>query len=331
VSAPGRAVAALVLALLGLGAATPAADEREALDRIYGLLAARRLEEAKAEWNRLAPRLQESLRESPATSAADEEARQARAAEALFVQGLILTQAGARDEAMRLLRQADGWGFPPLDSPLMGLAALALAELEEPALSAQAWREVLRRSPEDVPARLGLAASLLAVGRAAEAEPEAREAARRAPGDSEAHALLGAVLLERKRLEEARTHLERALALDPACVACLARLGQVAYLAGDDAACASWLARAVALDPAHPETNLALGVLENRRGHHDLAVVHLSRAVARAPGSMKAQYQLALAYRRSGNAEKAREHQAIYDRLLREQRARDAGVRGAQD
>ncbi len=105
----------------------------------------------------------------------------------------------------------------------------------------------------------------------------------------------------------------------------------MAYLAGDDASCASWLARAAALDPLHPETNLALGMLENRRRNHDLAVLHLSRVVARVPGSMKAQFQLALAYRRSGNEEKAREHQAIYDRLLREQQARDVGVRGAED
>jgi len=37
-----------------------------------------------------------------------------------------------------------------------------------------------------------------------------------------------------------------------------------------------------------------------------------------------------LAYRRSGNAEKAREHQAIYDRLIQEQRAGSVGVRGSE-
>jgi hypothetical protein len=52
--------------------------------------------------------------------------------------------------------------------------------------------------------------------------------------------------------------------------------------------------------------------------------------VEQAPRSAPAQHQLALAYRRSGNAAKAREHQAIYDRLLQEQRAASLGVRGSE-
>jgi tetratricopeptide (TPR) repeat protein len=309
------------------------ADERFALDAIYVLLGRRRFSQAKDQWNRLAPRLQESLRRpsgvtpSPATEAD----RQRRAAEALFVQGLLAARAGPKDEALRLLRQADGYGFPPLDSPLMRLAADCLSELQEPVLAAQAYREILKRSPDDVEVRLGLGTALLASGRIAAAEKEGREVLRRRPDAPQAHFLLGAALLEEKRTEEARTHLERALAADPRCVGCLAKLAHVAYLGGDDRQCESWLAKAAALEPGDPETDLVAGMLDNRTGRYDLAIQHLVRVVEQAPDYAKAQYQLALAYRRSGDAEKAREHQAIYDRLIQEQKARSLGVRGSTE
>jgi len=306
------------------------ADERFAFDTIYVLLGRRRFAEAKDQWNRLAPKLQRSLgAASGAASTPTEQERRRRAAEAMFVQALLTAQAGEKEEALRLLRRADGLGFPPLDSPLMRLAADCLAELQEPGLASQAYREVVKRSPDDVSARLGLGASLLASGRIAAAESELREVLRYRPEAPEAHSLLGAALLEEKRIDEARTHLELALAKDARCVSCMARLGEVPYLTGDDALCESWLAKALGLDPANAEANLVRGMLESRRGQYDLAIEHLSRVVEQVPGLAKAQYQLALAYRRSGNAAKAREHQEIYDRLLEEESARNVGVRGS--
>jgi tetratricopeptide (TPR) repeat protein len=306
------------------------ADERLALDTIYVLLGRQRLAEAKDQWNRLAPKLRESLQgAAPAAPAADE-ARRRRVAEAMFVQALLTARAGGREESLRLLRQADGLGFPPLDSPLMRLAADCLAELREPRLAAQAYREIVERSPDDVPARLGLGASLLASGQVAAAEDELQQVLRRRPEDEQAHALLGAALLEERRVDEARTHLERALAKDARCVPCMARLAQVAYLAGDDARCESWLGKASAIDPSDLESSLVRGMLEGRKGRYDLAIEQLTRVVEQAPDLAKAQYQLALAYRRAGNAAKAREHQEIYDRLVREPKARTLGVRGAE-
>jgi tetratricopeptide (TPR) repeat protein len=306
------------------------ADERLALDTIYVLLGRRHIAEAKDQWNRLAPRLQEGLRGLSGPPPAAEGERQRRAAEALFVQGLLTCRAGAKEDALRDLRQADGYGFPSLDSPLMLLAADCLSELQEHALAAGAYRERVKRAPADVSARLGLGASLLASGQIAAAEKELTRVLAEAPGSPPAHYWMGALLVEQKRHEEAKTHLERALALDPRCVGCLAQLAHIAYLAGDDRRCGSFLAKAEALDPADMQTNLVSGMLANRAGRHDLAIVHLTRVVERAPGSARAQYQLALAYRRSGNAEKAREHQAIYDRLIEEQRATSTGVRGSE-
>jgi tetratricopeptide (TPR) repeat protein len=307
------------------------ADDRFALDTIYVLLGHRRLPEARDQWNRVGARLQERFGRPSESGAAAEARRQRWVAEALFVQGLLTARLGQKEDALQLLRQADGYGFPPLDSPLVMLAADTLFELQEYALAAQAYQESLKQAPANVKARLGLAASLYSSGRLAAAEGELRQVLQKAPGTAHAEYLLGAVLFEQKRTDEAKTHLERELARDAGCASCLAKLAHIAYLAGDDQQCEALVAKAAALDPAHPEAILVLGMLEIRTGRYDLAIQHLGRVVELAPGFATAQYQLALAHRRNGNAEKAREHQEIYNRLIQEQKAKTIGVRGSKE
>jgi tetratricopeptide (TPR) repeat protein len=307
------------------------ADERFALDAIYVLVGRRRFAEAKEQWNRLAPRLQQSLRAPSERSAGASEAeRRRRTAEALFVQGLLGARSGAGEQALLDLRQADGYGFPPLDSPLMLLAAECLAELQEHALAAQAYREYVSRAPADTSARLSLGASLLLSGRVREAETELARVLAEAPESPQAQYWMGALLFEQKRYPDARARLQRALELDARCVDCMAHLAQVAYLDDDLALCESFVSQAEALDPAHVQTQLVAGMLANRTGRYEAAILHLTRVVEKAPGSARAQFQLAFAYRRSGNAAKAREHQALYDRLLQEQRASATKVPGSE-
>ena len=213
----------------------------------------------------------------------------------------------------------------------MGLAADCLHELKEYALATQAYREVLKHAPQNAAGAAAAGRRPVSSGELGPAEKELEQVLRQAPRLPHAHYYLGAVLFEQKRTDEARAHLERELAPDPRCVGCMAKLAHVAYLKGDDRQCESWLAKATALDPDDLETNLVSGMLENRTGRYEQAIGHLSRVVEQSPGYAKAQYQLALAYQRSGNAEKAREHQEIYDRLIQEQKARTLGVRGAED
>ncbi len=307
------------------------ADERFALDTMYVLIPGRAFSEAREQWNRLAPRLQEGLRAGPTTSPSAEEARQRRAAEALFVQGLLTARLGDKKEALRFLQKADGYGFPPLDSPLMVLAADCLFELKEHALAARAYQEVVSRAPGNLAARLRLGTSLYSSGKLGAAEKELEEVLRRAPDQPQASFYLGAVLFEQKRTGEARGRLERELKLDPRCYGCMAKLAHVAYLDGDDAQCASWLGKAAALEPDYVETNLVTGMLASRQGRYEQAIRSLSRVVEQAPDYAQAQYQLALAYRRSGDAAKAKEHTEIYDRLVQEQKARSLGVRGSKE
>jgi len=321
---------AAVAALLGRLEPELDEDEHFALDVAYRLVEHRLFPEAAAQWNRAAKHVQESMRAASGQTLAPAADRdlQRRFAEVVFVQGLLTARLGEKAEALRLLRQADGYGFPPLDSPLMALAADCLYELKEYALAAQAYREIVKNAPQNAEARLRLGVSLYSSGQLGPATKEVEEAVRQAPRLPQANYFLGVVLFEQKRTEEARAALERELALDARCSACMAKLAHVAYLAGDDRQCESWLAKAAALEPDHLETNLVAGMLDLRTGRYQQAIGHLARVVEQSPGFAKAQYQLALAYQRSGNAAKAREHQEIYDRLIQEQKAKSIGVRG---
>ncbi len=308
------------------------ADERFSLDAAYCLVRRGLLPEARTQVNRVASQVQDSVRRaSGQTLTPDAQATlHRRVAEVWFVQGLLTARLGRKEEALQLLRDADRYGFPPLDSPLMALAAECLSDLQEHALAAQAFREVVSRAPDNVPMRLRLAISLFSSGQLPAAKEELERVLRSAPDSPRANYYLGATLFEEKRTEEAQAHLERELSLDPRCSECLAKLAHISYLRGDERQCASWLARATALDPASLEASLVSGMLEIQTGQYEPAIQHLSRVVAQLPGYAKAQYQLALAYQRSGNAPKAQEHRQIYDRLIQEQKARSLGVRGSE-
>ena len=319
-------------ALLQKLAPVLAKDDRLAFDTIYVLVGRERFAEAKAQWNGLAPRLQERLRAAPAAgeSASATKAREGRLAEALFTQGLLTARGGDKKEALEFLQQADGLGFPPLESPLMLLAAACLLELQEYNLAVSAYQEFLKRAPTNVTARAALGAALYSAGKLPAARQQLEELLRAAPKTPRANYTLASVLLQLKEYEGARVRLERELALDPQCAPCMSRLAHVAYFEGDDKACESWLAKATALDPADVESQLVSGMLALRNGRYELAIGHLSRVVERSPDFSAARFQLATAYRRAGNAEKAREQFEVYQRLLEKQRAREIGVRGSK-
>ena len=320
----------VVAALLGTLEPELDEDERFALDVAYRLIGHRLFSEAAAQWSRAAKKVQASMRAASGQTlapAADRELKR-RFAEVVFVQGLLTARLGEKAEALRLLRQADGYGFPPLDSPLMALAADCLYELKEYALAAQAYQEIVKNAPQNAEARLRLGVSLYSSGQLRPAENELEQVVRQAPTLPYAHYYLGAVFFEQKRVEDAGGHVQRELAANPRCYPCMAKLAHLAYLKGDDRQCESWLAKAAALAPDDPETNLVYGMLASRAGRYDQATRYLTKVVEASPSYIEAQYQLAIAYQRSGNLAKAREHQEIYNKLIQEQKAREIGVRG---
>jgi len=307
-------------------------DDRFALDTTYCLLGRQRFPEARGEWSRVARRVQARLQDASGKNLSPEADRQLRlgVAEVIFMQGLLTARLGKKEEALQLLAQADGYGFPPLDSPLMMVAGDCLRELREYGLAADAYREVVEYAPESSEGRLRLGATLYLSGRLSEAREAIEALLHRAPDYPRANYQLGTILLEQNQPEEARAYVERELARDARCNRCMATLAHLAYLRRDDDACRAWLEKAQALDPDELETNLVAGMLAIRSGRYERAIQHLTRAVARAPDSLKARLQLATAYYRHGDQEKAREQREIYAELIRKEKARTLGVRGSQ-
>ena len=231
---------------------------------------------------------------------------QRRVAEVVFVQGLLTARLGEKAEALRLLRQADGYGFPPLDSPLMGLAAECLLRAEgvrpgragvpgdrqeraaERRGAAAAGRlAVLVRParPRREGARAGAAPGPVAAPRPLHPRRGAlrAEARRRGPdppgagagGRSALHRLHGQA--RPHRLPEGRRPAVRVLAREGG----RARPGATSRR--------TWSTGCSRTGPA-ATTRQSLTS---------------PRVVEASPGYAQAQYQLAIAYQRSGNAEKA--------------------------
>ncbi len=342
--APGRAPLALrpelskLDALLGAGdtaaadallaslAPVLAKDDRLAFDTIYVLIGRGRDAEARSQWNGLAPRVQQRVKvagESPT------DADRRLLGEALFTQGLLAAHGGDKTEALQFLQQADGLGFPPLDSPLMRLAAETLVGLQEYDLAASAYRELLKHQPANRAARAGLGAALYGAGRMSDAQHELEAVVRDAPKTPRANYTLGAVLFQLKDYVRATAHLQAELALDPHCEPCFSQLAHIAWLEGDEARTQAWLEKAGALGPASVEATFVAGALALRQGKHHEAIRRLEDAVARAPDYATARFQLATAYRRAGQVDKAREQLEIYQRLMRAQKDRENGVRGS--
>lgn len=306
-----------------------AKDERLAFDTIYVLLSHDREAEARAQWNGLAPRLREALGGPSAST----QAGQRRMGEALFAQALLMAQEGAgphKQEALQFLQQADGLGFPPLESPLMLLAAECLVDLQEYTPATSAYAQYLERRPGDARARAGLGTALFFSGKLAAARIELEAALSADPKIPRANYSLGSVLFQLKEYDAARQRLERELALDPACAPCLSRLAYVAYVEGDDQRCEAWLDKARAADPDAMETRMVSGLLAMRRGQFQAAIEHLSLVAERSPDFAPVRFQLSNAYRRTGQPDKAREQFEVYQRLLKEQKAREVGFRGEQ-
>lgn len=138
----------------------------------------------------------------------------APAAPAVHAQlGVILQQAGARDEALLHLRRA--LELEP-DYPAahynLGIALAGAGRLDE---AIRHFRTADRLLPDDPPTVYNLGVALRLSGRLDEADTELRRALRLAPGHPEAANELGGVLIAQGRFDEAATTFRGALAVAP--------------------------------------------------------------------------------------------------------------------
>jgi tetratricopeptide (TPR) repeat protein len=306
-------------------------------DTLKGLGQLNRLKGATAEELGLAIQVVYLLIQHNQTAAASEEVGKIAArsdsrgaqGEIMFLQGLIAASGDHKDEAMRLLQQADRHDFPPRDSYQMLILADALYRLQELDLASQAYREYLRHHPGDTAARMRLGLSLYSLGLFERAQSEFETVRAEDPRFPEVNYYLAEILFAKNALDEAEKVLREELRHEPKSGRCLAKLARIHYQRGEMDLCEQILERVRKLEPDWPEVHLVSGLVNNRKGLYKEAVKDLQQVVRELPDFPTGHLQLSIAYARSGQAEKAKEHRDIYNRLIDAQKEPVAA--GARD
>ena len=188
----------------------------------------------------------------------------------------------------------------------MGGRAFAYARVwsDEVAL----FDEAVRAVPRSTKAHAGLADSLQATGRPAEAIEPAREALKIRADNLHATMVLASALWNTGRRDEARELSQRALQLLPFVprnAEWLYDVGCLHQATGDlDAAARRWL-EALALDPRHARAHASMGYYHTSKGDTAQAVRHYMSSVEADPGLAAAWFNLGLAEESLGRREQA--------------------------
>lgn len=156
----------------------------------------------------------------------------------------------------------------------------------QPGRAADCYRQVLKRAPQDHTARNNLAVSLLAQGRAKEAEDQFRAVLSAAP-DAATWANLAQSLVAQGVRQGVWDAFEQALALDPARVSSWTRFGVWLLEDGQDQVAEQALQQALTLDPADPEARAAMAALLERRGQLEPALALLEGIPLGANGVLR--------------------------------------------
>lgn len=247
----------------------------------------------------------------------------------------------------------------PDDPDIVRLLGVAYWADEQYDRSIAAFRAVIDRSPRDERAHVALASSLIAAGRAAEAERALEDAVSAVPDSGQAHYDLGRVRQARGKHADARRAFERALQLGPVVgvsalhqtiaaihfregnvdLAIAAQVRRIELIPDDalahralgelymqedrpDEALAEFVA-ALLVNPQSGETHAAIGQLHSRYDRYQEAVEASQRAIALDPGHVSARYTLATALRRLGRTVDAERELDVFERLQRAALARE--------
>ena len=293
-------------------------DHRAAFQVIYLLVRYGLSVPAAGQVERVSVRVSESMQKLPESERTSQAGKSLvrEAAEVDFIRGLLAAGADNKAEAMGLLQRADRHDFPPRNSYQMVMLADCLVRLGELKLAAQGYEEYLKNHPGDDAAQMRAGDNYYALGSFEKARACYERVRKRNPRFPMVDYALGKVLLDLKETDESERFIRESLKSDPKCAPCLAKLAHIEYLRGHNEECRQLLGKAAALDPEWTETHLVYGLLYNRLGEYKLAVENFARVIERDPEYATAHFQIALAYQRSGNAQKAKEHREIYNRLI---------------
>lgn len=157
------------------------------------------------------------------------------------------------------------------------------------------WEEVVRRSPDDLPARINLGAAFMERGDLDRAEATYRALAARAPTYPRVHYNLGLLALRRENPNDAAAAFARAATLNPSDAGARAHLGLLALRRGDAADAEAEFQRALSIDPVQRDSLNNLGALYMEHREWARALDLFTRALEKEPLFLEAAYNRAVA------------------------------------
>lgn len=157
------------------------------------------------------------------------------------------------------------------------------------------WAEVVRRSPDNLQARINSGAAYMMRREYERADAEFREILALAPTYYRAHYNLGLSALRQDRTDEATAEFRRAIALNPRDADSHTNLGILMLRAGETRAAESAFRIALEIDPTERDAlnNLATIYLQRREWAKALSLV--TEALRRDPDFVEASYNRGVA------------------------------------
>jgi len=147
--------------------------------------------------------------------------------------------------------------------------------------AAHAFREEMRRDPDNPEPATQYALMLAELGDTTRPVRMLEELTRRAPGDSKTWRALGFAYARLGRMDDAERALKGSIALDEKNAAAWRDLGVLYADRGDMRAARDAYRKALAIDPDEVATIINLGNLEGRSGNHKGALEHYREAERR--------------------------------------------------
>ena len=223
--------------------------------------------------------------------------------------------AGRPDLALEVLDATLAKAEPPVTPSVSALLLRAelLSALERPSEARTAYEEVRRRDPKSPTAAAGIARSMIAEGRNADAVAFLTEALPQLPAEDGPFLLLAEAQGGLGHLDKARDALTRGLEALPKSVALWTRLGEVAVARQVWPEAANALAHALALTPGSVDLLLRAGFVAERLGHPNEALAFYERATEAEPNHKQAWTSRGLALLATGRPTDAA---ASFDRAL---------------
>jgi len=223
--------------------------------------------------------------------------------------------AGRPDLALEVLDTAFAPAEPPVTPSIAAvlLRAELLASLERPAEARTAYEEVRRREPKSPTAAAGIARSMIAEGRNADAVAFLAEALPQLPAEDGTFLLLAEAEGGLGHLDRAHDALTKGLEALPRSVALWSRLAEVAVARQTWPDAANALAHALAVTPGSVDLLLRAGFVAERLGHPNEALAFYERATEAEPNHKQAWTSRGLALLSTGRPQEAA---ASFERAL---------------